>query len=81
MIQNFNLALLATTMAAYLATGVVTRPMLPLMGAVAPALVLPALLGMKIYVGISPAAFRKVVLTLLTASGVAMLASSLPRLI
>ncbi|MDO9074828.1 MAG: sulfite exporter TauE/SafE family protein [Rubrivivax sp.] len=80
-IQNFNLTMLATTMAAYLASGAVTRPMLPLMAAVAPALALPALAGMKVYVGISPQAFRTVVLTLLTVSGVAMLANALPRLL
>lgn len=79
-VQNFNLALLGTTMASYLATGMVTRPMLPLMAVVAPALVLPALAGMKVYVGISPLAFRNIVLTLLTASGVVMVASALPRL-
>lgn len=80
-IQNFNLAMLAVTMASYLATGVVTAPMLPLMAVVAPSLLVPALLGMKVYVGISPAAFRNVVLGLLTASGVAMLANALPRLL
>lgn len=80
-IQNFNLAMLAVTMASYVAAGSVTRPMWPLMGLVAPALLLPALLGMKVYVGISPAAFRNIVLGLLTLSGVAMLASSLPRLL
>jgi uncharacterized membrane protein YfcA len=79
-IQNFNLAMLAMTLATYLASGIVTAPMLPLMATVAPALVLPALLGMKVYVGISPQAFRKVVLALLTASGLAMLASALPQL-
>ena len=78
-IQNFNLALLAVTMASYVATGLVTAPMLPLMAVVAPALLLPALLGMRVYVGISPAAFRNLVLSLLTASGLAMLASSLAR--
>lgn len=80
-IQNFNLAMLAVTMASYVASGVVTAPMLPLMAVVAPALLLPALLGMKVYLGISPAAFRNVVLGLLTASGVAMLANALPRLL
>jgi uncharacterized membrane protein YfcA len=80
-IQNFNLALLSVTMVSYLANGTVTRPMWPLMAVVAPALLLPALLGMKVYVGISPLAFRNVVLGLLTASGLAMLASSLPRLL
>jgi uncharacterized membrane protein YfcA len=79
-IQNFNLALLATTMASYLAGGIVTRPMLPLMAIVAPALVLPALAGMKVYLGISPLAFRNVVLALLTLSGLAMLASAWPLL-
>lgn len=76
-IQNFNLAMLATTMAAYLATGVVTPAMWPLMAVVAPALLLPALLGMRVYVGISPLAFRQLVLGLLTLSGLAMLASAL----
>jgi uncharacterized protein len=80
-IQNFNLALLATTMASYVAAGLVTPPMWPLMAVVAPALLLPALLGMRVYVGISPEAFRRVVLGLLTASGAAMLAHTLPRLL
>lgn len=80
-IQNFNLAMLAVTMASYVATGLVTRPMWPLMAVVAPSLLLPALLGMKVYVGISPAAFRNIVLGLLTASGAAMLANSLPKLL
>ncbi len=80
-IQNFNLSMLAITMAGYLASGVVTRPMWPLMAVVAPALLLPALLGMKVYVGISPLAFRNLVLGLLTLSGVALLASSLPKLL
>ena len=79
-IQNFNLALLAATMASYIATGVVTTALLPQFAVIAPALVLPGLLGARIYVGISPLAFRNVVLSLLTASGVALLASSLPAL-
>jgi uncharacterized protein len=78
-IQNFNLALLATTMASYVASGLVTRAELPLMAVVAPALLLPALLGMRVYRGISPLAFRNVVLGLLTLSGLAMLASSLAQ--
>ncbi len=78
-IQNFNLALLAVTLATYLASGIVTAAMLPKMAVVLPALVLPTLLGMKVYVGISPQAFRQLVLTLLTASGVVMLASAVPR--
>ncbi|MNI33361.1 hypothetical protein D3C73_873080 [compost metagenome] len=44
-------------------------------------MLVPTLLGAKLYVGISEARFRQIVLGLLTASGVAMLASSLPLLL
>jgi hypothetical protein len=79
--QVFNLAMHALTMAAYLASGTVTAGSLPLFAAVAPAMVVPAWLGARLYRRISDAAFRRVVLGLLTASGVAMLAASLPRLL
>jgi len=72
-IQNFNLAMLAVTMALYVAHGLVTRPMLPLFAVVLPAMLLPTLAGSRVYTGISDAAFRRVVLGLLTASGAAML--------
>jgi len=75
-IQNFNLAALVVTMGVYLARGLVTRDMLPLFGVVAPAMLLPVLLGARLYVGISEASFRKVVLVMLTASGLALLASA-----
>lgn len=80
-IQNFNLAMLAVTMGGYLATGIVTIDMLPLFAVVAPAMLLPALLGARIYIGISEARFRQVVLGLLTLSSVALLANSVPRLL
>jgi len=68
-------------MATYLATGMVTRDMLPLFAMVAPAMLVPSLLGARVYIGISAARFRQVVLGLLTASGVALLAASVPRLL
>lgn len=80
-IQNFNLATLATTLAAYLATGVVTRAMWPQIAVVVPALMLPAMLGAKVYVGLSELAFRRIVLSLLTAAGLAMLAAALPQVL
>jgi uncharacterized protein len=80
-IQNFNLAALLATMGAYLATGVVTRDMLPMFAIVATALLVPVVLGARLYIGISEAAFRKVVLTLLTGSGLSLLASSAPQLL
>lgn len=80
-IQNFNLAMLAITFAGYLATGLVERSMLPLFAVVAPAMLVPSLLGARLYLGISEAGFRKVVLGLLTASGAGLLASALPVLL
>ncbi|AEI80105.1 hypothetical protein CNE_2c11390 [Cupriavidus necator N-1] len=79
-IQNFNLATLAMTMAAYVGKGIVTREMLPMFLVVAPAMLVPTLLGTRLYLGISEATFRKVALTLLTVSGVALLATSVPVL-
>lgn len=80
-IQNFNLSMLLVTMGIYLATGVVTAQVLPLFAIVAPAMLLPTLFGAKLYIGISEARFRQIVLGLLTASGVALLASSVPALL
>jgi len=80
-IQNFNLALLGVTMAAYTATGTVTPAHLPVIAIVAGALLVPVWIGMRIYVGISAAAFRNLVLSLLTLSGVALLVAALPRLL
>ncbi|MBT9504503.1 MAG: sulfite exporter TauE/SafE family protein [Burkholderiaceae bacterium] len=80
-IQNFNLGALALTMATYVAQGMVTREMLPLFGVVAPAMLVPTLIGTRVYIGISEARFRQIVLSLLTASGAALLASSVPKLL
>jgi uncharacterized membrane protein YfcA len=55
--------------------------MLPLFAPVAPALIIPSLLGARLYVGLSESGFRRVVLTLLTASGVTMVVSSLSSLL
>ncbi len=81
LIQNFNFSMLLVTMLGYLATGMVTREMLPLFGIVAPAMLIPTFVGMRVYAGISDTAFRQVVLSLLTLSGIAMLASALPQLL
>lgn len=80
-IQNFNLAMQVVTFGSYVATGVVHAGMLPLFGVAAPAIVASGLVGARLYLGISDLAFRKVVLGLLTLSGVALLASSLPLLL
>lgn len=80
-IQNFNLSMLAVTMASYLLRGQVQASMAPAMAVVLPALLLPALAGMRLYTRISPQTFRQIVLSLLTLSGLAMLANALPKLL
>jgi uncharacterized membrane protein YfcA len=80
-IQNFNLAMLVVTFGSYVVTGIVRREMLPLFAIMAPAMLIPSLLGARLYAGISPAAFRTVLLGLLTLSGVALLVAALPVLI
>ncbi|MCR5884200.1 sulfite exporter TauE/SafE family protein [Rhizobacter sp. J219] len=80
-LQNFNLAALSVTFATYVGSGLVTREMWPLFLVVIPALLIPSVLGTRLYVGLSEAAFRRVVLGLLTVSGVVMIVSSVPVLL
>lgn len=80
-IQNFNLSMLAVTFATYLGHGMVTRPMLPMLAIVAAAVLVPVLLGGRLYIGLSEAAFRRVVMIVLTLGGLALLASALPGLL
>jgi uncharacterized membrane protein YfcA len=77
-IQNFSLVALAATLASYVATGLATSAMWPKLAVVVPALLLPSLLGARIYHGLSPVAFRRVVLVLLSCAGAAMIAAALP---
>jgi uncharacterized membrane protein YfcA len=72
-IQNFNLIVLAATFATAVYSGRVHREMWPQMSVVAGTLVVPAIWGSKIYVGMSPATFRQTVLWLLVLAGVTML--------
>jgi len=76
-IQNFNLIVLSATVAFNAASGRLRPAMWPQMAVVAGALILPALWGSKIYIGMSPQAFRKTVLWLLVLAGVVMLSSAL----
>jgi uncharacterized protein len=80
-LQNFNLAALSVTFVTYLGKGLVTAAMWPLIAMVVPALLIPSILGTRVYVGLSDLAFRRVVLSLLAISGVVMVASSLPALL
>lgn len=79
LLQNFNLAILGATMVALVWRGTVTKDMVPHLGIVAVALLVPSILGAKIYSRLSDAAFRRVVLILLTLSGLALVASAIPH--
>jgi uncharacterized protein len=80
-IQNFNLAMLAVTFGTYLATGIVSASLTPMLVLVLPAMLLPSLLGARLYRRMGDNGFRQVVLTLLTTSGFALLAAGLPSLL
>jgi uncharacterized membrane protein YfcA len=80
-IQNFNLSMLLVAFGIHLFSGNIGRAVVPLLGVVALAVAVPVLLGARMYIGISEGAFRKVVLGLLTASGVALLASAVSALL
>lgn len=76
-LQNFNLIVLSATLVSNVVSGRVRAEMWPQMAVVAGSLVLPAIWGSKIYVGMSPAAFRQTVLWLLVLAGSTMLIKAL----
>jgi hypothetical protein len=80
-IQNFNLSMLTITFVSYLATGILKSSQLPLLAVVLPTMVVPSLLGARLYFRISQVAFRRVVLGLLACSGAALLIAALPVLL
>jgi hypothetical protein len=79
-IQNFNLVMLSITFGSYVASGLVTRTMLPQLLLLVPVLFIPVLLGARLYAGISPDAFRRLVLALLASSGLVLLLRAVPAL-
>ncbi len=80
-VQNFNLSMLVVTFAAYVANGTVSTPILPLLPWVAGAVLVPVLLGARLYKGLDTATFKRVVLALLAATGAALLLRSAPVLL
>jgi uncharacterized membrane protein YfcA len=80
-LQNFNLIVLSATFASLVASGRVRTDMAPQMAIVAGSLVVPSIWGSKIYLGMSPAAFRQIVLWLLVFAGAAMIAASIRALL
>jgi uncharacterized protein len=75
-LQNFNLIVLSATFLSLVWAGRVHSEMFPRMALIAAALIPPSIYGSKIYVGMSPAAFRQGVLWLLVGAGVVMLVAA-----
>ncbi len=75
--QVFSLATQALTMATYLATGTIPSGAPRLFAVVAPAMLVPTFVGTRF----SDAAFRRVVLGLLTLSGAILVTTTLPKLL
>lgn len=80
-IQGFNLAMQAATMLAYLITGTVTREALGLFPVVIAAVLVPTLIGVRVYRRFSDRAFSRLVLMLLSISGALLILLSLPKLL
>ena len=79
-LQNFNLAVLSATLASNVWYGRARAEHLPMMGLVAGTLLIPSIWGSKVYVGMSPTAFRNGVLWILVFAGITMLASAVKNL-
>lgn len=81
-LQNFNLAVLSWIFLSNIWSGILKpATMWPQMSIVAGAMILPAVWGSKIYVGMSPQAFRKTVLWLLVLAGLVMLSAALKTML
>ena len=76
-LQNFNLVVLAATFASAVASGRANASHIPSMAVVAGSLIVPSIYGSKIYIGMSPTAFRNGVLWILTFAGATMILSGL----
>jgi uncharacterized membrane protein YfcA len=76
-LQNFNLIVLSATFMSNVWSGRVRAQNLPQMAVVAGSLVVPAVWGSKIYLGMSPESFRKGVLWVLVFAGLVMLAAGI----
>ena len=77
--QTFSLCMQALTLAIYAASGLITLETVRLFAVVAPAMVVPTLIGVRLYARFSDAGFRQLVLGLLSISGMVLLAASVPR--
>jgi uncharacterized protein len=79
--QTFSLCMQSLTLAIFAASGLITLQTIRLFAVVAPAMVVPTLIGVRLYARFSEAGFRQLVLVLLSLSGIVLLIASVPRLL
>jgi hypothetical protein len=79
--QTFSLCMQALALAIYAASGLITHQALLLFAVVAPAMAVPTLMGVRLYARFSEAGFRRLILVLLSISGIVLLLSSVPHLL
>ncbi len=79
--QTYNVVMQALTLLVYAVSGVITMETARMFVLIVPAMLVPNLIGVRLYRHFSDAAFRRLILLLLSLSGFALLAVSLPRLL
>jgi uncharacterized protein len=79
--QTYSLVIQGVTMAAYIVTGTIGSDTLWLFAIVAPAMLVPTLIGAQLYGRFSDVGFRRLVLSLLTASGAILAGAGLAQLL
>jgi len=73
--QTFNLAMHTLTLLTYTATGLINYQTLRMFSIVAPAMLIPTIIGNYLYARLDQSVFRLLILAILGLSGVVMLAS------
>jgi len=79
--QSFSHWMQTFDLAIYAASGLITRETLGLFALVAPAMIVPTLIGVRLYARFSEVGFRTLILVLLSLSGVVLLVASVPKLL
>jgi uncharacterized protein len=79
--QSFNLVMHALTLSVYAVSGLITRDAAGMFVVIAPAMIVPALIGARLYARFSDTTFRRLILVLLLISGLVLLASTVPKLL
>jgi uncharacterized membrane protein YfcA len=78
--QGFNICMHSLTLLVYFVSGTVPPGAVPLFAVVVPALLVPSVVGYRLYHRVSDLAFRRVVLGLLTVSGGVLIVTSLAKM-